>query len=326
MALAVTLYLTMFVGAGLAQELSTDGCPTLAPKTEPGPGARSHVRWVKDAHGEAKAVRSQVREMRVARLDFAGQTALSESQQEQIAESLTERGYDDDKEGLNDLRWRVVDAWQQQGYFKARVDLSDAQATEDSSNRRTIAITATIQAGKQYRLDEIRFGDLASGAAPTSSAAVVTEGARFSAAELRAFFRIQQGDVFDTQKIREGLEQLRKAYAAKGFVNMTAVPSTQIDDKTAGVALLVEISEGRQFRIGNVEIVGFDTPAIHTFLLEFGIAPGVVFDSSQLDGLNEDIQSILPGRFNLEDDLKRRLDEDRGTVDLIFNIRACPAP
>jgi len=323
-AIAIILFSPIVVCFGQSQDLSADGCLRLPPKYGPETRARSHVTWMKDAYGEAKAVRSPVKEMRVAKLEYAGRTALSEFLQEQIADSLRQRGYNDDKEGLNDLRWRILDAWQQQGYFEAKVNLSDAQVLDESPGTRTVAITATIQAGKQYQLDEIRFAELASGAA-TTSAAVVTQEAAFSAAELRALFLIQQGDIFDTHKIQKGLEELRRAYAARGFTNVAVVPRTQPDKTTDRVQVTLEIDEGKQFRFGHIKLLGLDPRIARPLLESSGLVSGNIFDPTRLDAFYRTIPAALPEGLAVEDYVERRIDEEKSTVDLILRA-PCPAP
>lgn len=323
MALAVIVCCAVFLYPVQAQKASTERCPAVPPENEAQPG-RSYVTWVKDSHGEAKAVRVPVKELRVGRLNFAGQTALPVFLLGEIADSLTAGVYDDDEEGLNDIRSRIVDAWQRQGYFKVRVDLPDTRILDESPDSRTIAITATIQAGKQYRVDEIRFADLGQDLA-SPSAVVVTEGAGLSAAELRALFLAQQGDIFDRHKMQDGMAALRKAYGARGFIDMTAVPSTQIDEKTGRITLVVEIDEGKQFRIGRVEIVGYDRPSVRAFLTSLGIAPGEIFDGSRFDEFEQQVPSAaLPDEFRLGAAV-RTVNENRGTIDLTLRVDFCPS-
>lgn len=323
-AIAIILLPPIVVCSGQSQDLSADGCLSLPPRHGPETRARSQVTWMTDAHGEAKAVKSPVKEMRVAKLHYAGQTGLSEFLQEEIADSLMQRGYDDDKEGLNDLRGRIVDAWHQQGYLKARVDLGDAQVLDESPGTRTVAITATIQAGKQYQLDEIRFADLPSGVA-TTSAAAVTQGAAFSAAELRGLFLIQHGDIFNTHKIQEGLEELRRAYAARGFINVVVVPGTQPDETTNRVQVTLEIDEGKQFRIGHIKLLGLDPLVARPLLEGSGLVSHNIFDPTRLDAFYRAIPVALPEGLAVEDYIKRRIVEEKSTVDLILRV-PCPEP
>ena len=89
-----------------------------------------------------------------------------------------------------------------------------------------------VEEGDQYRLKEITF---------TGNKAVSDTRA------LRAQFKIKDGDIFDTEAIRKGLENLRKAYAALGYINFTPVPNTDPDDEKKTITLKIDLDEGKQF-------------------------------------------------------------------------------
>ena len=328
MAIAATLFAATFVCTAWAQEQTADsGCDDVFPDGKAEPSPRIHATWVKDAEGKSHWVLSPVKELKVARLIFVGQPALPLSMQDQIAKSLSSEDRNDDGEAQEELVERLRDAWQQQGYFRPEVKLSGIQVLSEDADSKTVAITVNIAAGKQYRLDEIRFTtDVFNSGNRSAPLGPAEAGGQFPARELRKFFPINESDLFDTHKIQVGIEELRKAYGARGFINMSVVPTFELDEKNNRITLNLEIEEGKQYRIGEVKVVGYDPPALHLLLMKFEIVPSVVFDTSQLSGLNDDIQTLLPGRFKLEEDLDRPIHEDRGTVDLIFNIKPCAAP
>jgi outer membrane protein assembly factor BamA len=79
--------------------------------------------------------------------------------------------------------------------------------------------------------------------------------------ELRALFPLKKGELFMTNKVRKGLDNLRVAYVERGYLNFMALPDTLIDDQSHVVNLRIELDEGMQYRIGRVFVFGF-TPAI----------------------------------------------------------------
>lgn len=66
----------------------------------------------------------------------------------------------------------------------------------------------------------------------------------FPAGELRPQFPIAAGEIFNTAKIRQGLDALRKTYASNGYVDFTPVPVTIVDDKDRTVSLQIDLQEG----------------------------------------------------------------------------------
>ncbi len=303
------------------------GCETGPPESDHEPRTRTQVTWVRNADGKRVAVISPVKEMKVARLIFVGHPVVPLPLQDHIAKSLREHDYDDNKEGLDELLERVRDAWQEQGYFNVKVEYSGTQFLDEDSESRTVAMTVKVDGGKQYRLDEIHFGKTPTeGAGPLPSAPTVPEERwQFTAEQLRGFFPIQQGDIFDTHKIQRGLEELRKAYGARGFINFTTVPNPKIDEASDRITLLSEIEEGRQYRIGKVEVTGIDSETLRKLLQSSEIVTGNVFDLLRFEDFAKQSQSILSD-FRAEDDVERRINEESSTVDLVFHVRGCDAP
>ena len=77
---------------------------------------------------------------------------------------------------------------------------------------KAVDITMPVEEGERYRLE----GDHLHAA--TRRSPIPRRCARP--------FKIKDGDIFDTEAIRKGLESLRKAYAALGYINFTPVPNT----------------------------------------------------------------------------------------------------
>jgi outer membrane protein assembly factor BamA len=268
----------------------------------------------------SQAVSTPLTKIRVDRLVLIGQPDVPLPVQEQIDKSICGHDYDAGEKGMQEVTDRLRDAWQQQGYFMVGIDLRDAQVSDQSAETRTVVLMMKVDAGQQYRLDEIRFQITAFypyGQSPSSLPAGA-EHRQFSADELRAFFPIEQGDIFDTHKLQQGLVALRKAYGTKGFINMSAVPTTQTDEKTARITLTLEIEEGKQFRIGNIKVLGQDPSTSRQRLESSGLISGNIFDPTRLDEFYRDSGMAWADVYPPEDYIERHIDEEKGIVDLIL--------
>jgi outer membrane protein insertion porin family len=267
--------------------------------------------------------------MKVALVTFVGDPALPQPVQNEVAKSLREHDYNDNKEGMNELVDRVRDAWQHHGYFNVKVGPSDSQTLREDPESRTVAITLNVNAGKQYRLDEIHFASIAANGQrplPVNPVYAPEEQKPVTEDRLRAVFQIQPGDIFDTHKIQEGLAELRKAHGARGFINFTSVPSTQIDEDNGRITLFLEIDEGKQFRVGKLDVTGMESEALRRALVQAELVPGKVFNASSLELFARQSEGIVSD-FKPEDDVERRIHEDSNTIDLIIHVRSCdPAP
>jgi outer membrane protein insertion porin family len=324
----VTLLLATGSLPALSQQKDAN-CDTKFPEEDGGrPKLRTHITRVKDAEGKTHGVISPVKELRVARLIFVGAPTLPISTQDEIALSVSAKGYDDDEDGLNELLERVRDAWQRHGFFKVEVKQSGSQTLSEDAETRQVAITVNVQAGKQYRLNEIHFRVTTPNppAQPSPPSSIADNSTPFIDQQLRALFPIQDGEIFDTDKLRLGVDELRKVYGSRGYINFTALPTFTIDEDMGRITMLIELDEGKQFRYGKVEVTGMDPLVAAKFLQSTGLVSGNVFSFSHLEEFKKQTTSLLQNDFKAEDDAERRIDEKSGTVNLVIHVDGCVAP
>lgn len=202
----------------------------------------------------------------------------------------------------------IKDVLQSSGYFKASVEKPQVETIAGTKQQKLVNMIVRVDPGLQYRLSEMKF----------------LKGTQFDEGQMRALFPVEQGDIFDKHKIGKGMEDLRRAYGEKGFVNFAAVPYLDFDDQHATIALTWELDEGKQFRVANFAILGLDPAVSNKVVDESGLKPGNVFNAKLLDDFFSQNKSVLPKDASAEDDVTRTLDERAGTVNLILDVRRCP--
>jgi len=141
--------------------------------------------------------------------------------------------------------------------------------------------------------------------------------------ELRAAFPIRDGEVFNVEPIRNGIEALTKLYASRGYIDFAAVPDSEIDDNLRPwVSLVFQLALQKQYRVGKVEIIALD-PGLETRLR--GLVPnGEIFDYDVFEKFFKENKSVLPPGLSLENDIHVLRHVRAGIVDLTFDFRSCP--
>lgn len=139
---------------------------------------------------------------------------------------------------LRDPETRIAEvarsAIKDRGYFKAEVATVATEVLNETARTRTIAVTLRIREGEQYRVAHITFA----------------KDKEFSEAQLRQAFPIHEGDVLSDKKISEGVENIRKLFATKGYVEGGAFPKEIVADDASGtVSITMGVNEGPQFTI-----------------------------------------------------------------------------
>jgi outer membrane protein insertion porin family len=230
-------------------------------------------------------------------------------------ENLFSKTFDSSK--LEEDTEGVRRALQHAGYFKAVVE-------DPKINLRTLEggfhipliqkrpakvmdITIPVEEGAKFKLKAITFKG---------------NKAIQNSALLRTLFPIKDGDTFDTFLVGKGIENLRKAYGEIGYINFSAVPTTEIDDEKHTVTLNIETDEGKAFYVRRIEFQGNTTTRDRVIRRELLIQEGQIYNSRawevsvlRLNQLNY-FEALKP-----EEDTERKLDEQNGTVDLIVKVK-----
>jgi hypothetical protein len=137
--------------------------------------------------------------------------------------------------------------------------------------------------------------------------------------QLRALIPLQDGGIFSTKGIRDGLDALRLAYSSIGYVDVTSQPLFEINDDSRQISLTMEIDQERQFRVGTVEIFGLKPKLEKT--LRSQIKPGDVFNQGAINEFCEHYKSALPPGASPKDVQTHR---ENQTISLLFDFRPCP--
>jgi outer membrane protein insertion porin family len=244
-------------------------------------------------------------EISIVEVAFSGSLELRVSDQEQIAASVKQQNYGYSPVGAIDKALeRVRAGWHDHGYFKVEAS-ADARTLTSSPASQRIALTIHIDEGVQYRLRKMTFKP---------------SGGAIDVGVLRGLFPMKDGDVFSRSKVAAGLENLRDAYGELGYVNFISIPNTTFDDETKMADLDVELDEGKQFRVGSINILGLDESAQDQLLEEFPMNRGEVYDQTLFSQfLSKNASRFAPLTVN---DLSR-LDEKEGLVALAVDFRPC---
>ena len=108
---------------------------------------------------------------------------------------------------------------------------------------------------------------------------------------------------------------------------MKLAASPKFDDAAHQIAYQVTISEGPQYRMGEMVITGLSVDAEKRLRQDWRIAPGQIFDDEYYESRlkilstpNRDIFGSLPVHYNEFGHLLRP-DTDRHTVDVLLDFK-----
>lgn len=122
----------------------------------------------------------------------------------------------------------------------------------------------------------------------------------------------------------EGLDNLRRAYGQFGYINSVFIPDLRFDEGNQTVSLDVDVDEGKQFVISEINILGLHERPSNDTSNELHLKPGDVFNKRLVDLFFKQHASSPPYETSTDSHIHFRLDERAGTVAVTFDFRPCP--
>ncbi len=231
-----------------------------------------------------------------------------------ILENLLPRTFDASKldEDTERVRW----AFQDRGYFRAQVvdpitHVRDAGGlnpfTLRPSKGKRIDILTSVEEGERYRLGGITFTGIKSNINPKA---------------LRTLFAEKDGDYFNRTLFSKGLEELRKAFGAQGYIDFTPQPVPRFDEAKKLIYLDINIEEGKQYYVSRIEFSGNTLTRDKVIRRELMLEEGQVYNSRLWDlSLQRLNQLNYFETLKSEQDSTQHLNADDGTVDLLLKLK-----
>jgi len=201
-----------------------------------------------------------------------------------------------------EIQERALDQFQTLGYFKVRIT-PEFKLISGSKCFHRASVRFHVEQGIQYRLGKIDF---------TKSI--------FPPEELRKLFPMEDGKIFDTSKVRAGLENLRRKYDNNGYINFVAVPDVRIREEEKVVDLNIDLDAGTQFHVRQLGVAGLTDERFQQFYAVFPLKEGSVFDSEAFEHFFHEHPEFVPRNFTIETDTITKQDPTTSTVDLRIDL------
>jgi outer membrane protein insertion porin family len=192
-----------------------------------------------------------------------------------LFENLFAKSFDANK--LEEDKDRIRDAYQQKGYFMARVveheqKMRDVGGTglripvfKPNKPGKRADLTLMVEEGRQFKLNKINFVGVNLFKQPD--------------ALMRPLFQMQEGDVFSTAKLRKGMENLRKLYGEFGYIDFVPEPQPEPLPGTDKIDLTFSVDEGKQFFVRRIDFSGNTTTRDKVIRRELLVDEGDIFNT-----------------------------------------------
>ena len=149
-----------------------------------------------------------------------------------------------------------------QGYLDFKITSVDMPLSED---REKINISIQIAEGQPYKLGTVSFKGNLVGEKPK---------------ELTKFLGIQTGDIFNRQKVVDGIQKIANIYTDKGYAYANVTPITQ--DASDAINLVIEVSLKKKVYINRITISGNTRTHDEVIRREIGVSEGGLYSRTAI--------------------------------------------
>ncbi len=194
------------------------------------------------------------------------------TQKEKGLDTLIKGGGRTDSESLaQDVR-AIEDLYRDSGYLNARVSNVAKVPVDDKYND----VVFTIEEGPVYNVAGINVDGVSS---------ISMEK------DVLPYLKTGAGKQFSGAGLRDDIKLINDQYGSRGFVDANVVP--RLDEAGPGqVAVRLNVSEGRCYKIGQIHIEGNHKTKDHVIRRELPLLPGEPLDSTTIDVTERRLQNM----------------------------------
>lgn len=153
----------------------------------------------------------------------------------------------------------LMNFYRSEGFLDAQVDCTK----EFSADKKKVVLVFVIDEGPHYYIRKTVF----------------VGNKVFDADELRKNLKLRAGAYYNGLSLSRDLVGIRNSYGQIGYIEVKVSVETQYTDKPGLVDLVYSINEGRQFRVGQIDIRGNDVTKMNIIRRELRLDPGQLYNT-----------------------------------------------
>ena len=189
------------------------------------------------------------------------------------------------------------------GFLKARVADPQAEVGSFSPAETHVVVNVPIEEGPTYKFKAVNW---------SGNKLLSTE-------ELNKLVQIKPGDIANSILLQQQIAQARKEYGRHGYLAVRQKMQARLyEDETADFE--IEIIEGEQYKMGNVEIRGVDPATLQKLQAAWRLSQGAIYDDGYPDQFGINALRLLPNR-RWTYAKQEMINDQTKTVDLTIEFR-----
>ena len=242
-------------------------------------------------------------DIHIQSIEFPGATP----EQATLLQSAVHRyiGADYDREALATIaRLDCLPVYLERGYLKAAFSPAEARVTSSSDSEILVDAILTVTPGKVYSTSDVVWKG--NSAIPTG--------------KLQSLIHLPSGQPVDAVRLQNDLEKIAELYRNQGCMMARVTQAPVMDDDKSTVHYDLNVVEGDQFKMGELEILGLDSQSKSRIQEAWSLAQGQPYDASYPKTFLQANMKTLPGASEWKASIHEDVDERDKTVDVTLKF------
>ncbi len=253
--------------------------------------------------------------IQVRHIEFSGAGADEVPALEAAGERLPDHEYS--RSRLNQLvQHQLLPVYYARGYLKAQfgepepkvVKQPSAENEDGPRNQTIVDVTFAVTPGQRYKLKSLEWSG----------------NKEFPTETLQKMVRAEPGQPANTVRLGDNLKDIQKLYGSRGFMTATITPTAVFDEAAGTVSLRLDVKEGFQYHMGELEFRGLDNSLMAKLRAAWKIRPGDIYDATYLSEYLVAAHKLLPTNldWDVTSHVTANLRDKTVDVDLIYSVKA----
>ncbi len=253
--------------------------------------------------------------IQIRNVDFIGAGDAELPALKDAARRVFDREYS--RSVLNALvQHQLLPVYYSRGYLKAEfgepqpkiVKKPSAENEDGPRNLTIVDITYSVTPGQQYKIKALEWSG----------------NQQFPTDVLQKMVRAQPGDIANTVRISDNLQDIQKLYGSHGYVTATLKAHADLDDATAMAVIHIDVKEGDVYHMGDLELRGLDNSLTAKLKNAWKLRSGDVYNSTYLSEYLPAALKLLPSGldWDVTPHVTANQRDKTVDVDLIYSVKA----
>ena len=196
-----------------------------------------------------------------------------------------------------------------EGKLRVKFGNSEAKVVQETPQDVLVDATIPVEEGGVYKLAALEWSG----------------NKLMPVKKLAPLIHQQPGQVVDAVQLQADLDKVNLIYRTLGYINAKVYPRLELDDAAGTASYKLEVKEGDQYKMGEVDIEGLDEKAKVRARDAWALREGEPYDGSYAKNFLQSAKGALPN-LNLRMTVHESVNESDKTVDvtLQFTVDSLP--